>query len=1580
MAIYNKNIFTGGMDSDTEERLIAPGDYRYAISCRVGSSDNDNIFAVENVKGNTIVSIPIPAGLNKCIGAFQDITNQKIYYFVWNQQSNHQIYEFDSVTNTITTILQNIILNFDQDHLITGVNLIEGLLYWTDDFNEPAKLNIEKAKKHTAGDFVNGYPFPFRFDYLHRVKDPPMCEPDIVYGSDSTKNYNYLDEKVFQFKYRYIYDDNEKSATSPISVIVTPQGACGTAFANGLNNKLDIIVETGTPIVKRIEIFARELNTGDFFSIVDLDKKELCIGDDTTYTYSFYNEGLYQNLEINESIKLYDNVPLKSKAQEIIEGNRLVDGNILEGYDPVEVDASLCVKVQPQQQIKRYSFSGYVVIRNPLALGFVPGAIIPLPGLNRGNFESYQLHQPIHREGGGTPMFGGFTPVLTGVVDNVGSKYKQEIPLGGFVHYLAGTNHYAVSQQLIGIPDSTPQFALSPWQIYGGNVPVPNYNPTNRQTIQGQIEGGGGTSLLFLPDGNTDGPATFVFSVYNFTDVAPGKYVMRVASHLTTQADLDSGNLNYQKTSTNTIAVANQQGGEATIEIKDNGDLYVNGAFVGNSARYVGLTEVMDLTMPIAVNRSATTALGGYVIDRDNASLAGSNIFYDTHVELALVKLKVGTTSNLFSIFSFFTSGGFISLLANAAAYVINWSNNKFYTDHNGYFFATFPLPAFSGQDVSVDSIRSVDTGMSFGAFDLAGLPFSNPVNEEGKIGIFRASTSNQLNSVRTKMNGKITYLGTGISAGFVITTKGGFVGADTNGNYSLIVYGDTITYDATFTKERSDILISALAGASCFGTFNNDDDIYSIGFFIPLGQYDLNAPYTGNYDYTSMNVKTTGFTLASLLSSNNAEKTWKAGGIYQYGVVYYDHANRSGTTNTFVTSEKLCTTYIPNACFTDGLKAYVPFFTDKDASGNTIGGGRRVIDWTLSNRPPIWASHYQWVRTKNNTINRYLQWEAKTVEYVNSDGTPSVSNSADFVVFDISNIFDETQDSYKKRNPDSQISYEFAEGDRVRLIKDVNSIYYSQYVDMKIVKAETSGTSYRLFCDNDTSIAALSNGLTIEIYTPKRVGQEDIYWEFGECLEIGDATLSTRYHKGETTDQLQPSVSDASILDNLEAQIAAAQAAGNSALVALLKAQYVTLVATYLGSATGVFEGGDAYLRLRTVPYLAPASTTYIVTTQLIEDASISDFYTSKVEDIGRPNRVDKDFKQVRRPTTIYYSEKFIPETNINGLSSVFDISFETYNRVYDSIQKLYSDDHYLYVFQELKCGNIPISQQIIYDNAGQSVVGTSAKVLNNIQYYDGEYGIAQQPESFAVYGKQKYFTDYHRGAVLRLSIDGLTPISEYKMHNFFTDSFAAIEKTGQRAKIYGTFDIKFNEYILAIEDISYSSSVLRGFTIAFNERNNRWSSFYPYKPEFMSMNNTGIVTFKDGFLYLHNDSLIYNNFYGNQFNSEIHLVMNPDPSKKKVWQAISEETTDIWEVPSLTTPGGQETDLSIPDFENIEGNFYASILFDKNTPNVSNPIIEGDPIRDYAILVKLRNSNTNFVKLYAINCIYANSERSNK
>jgi len=182
---------------------------------------------------------------------------------VWNSAANHLVLEYSYTNGSIALVLQNSVLNFSSSSPITHVNVLEGALSWTDYPNYPRELDIAKAKAHSAGDFVNGYPSPFTEEYLKSIRYAPECMPTCGYADDATKEVNYLSEKLFQFKYRYWYFNHQSSTWSAISKVPLPAIVCGNTSINAAKNCLiNVTVETGSPIVTRIEIAVREGNLG----------------------------------------------------------------------------------------------------------------------------------------------------------------------------------------------------------------------------------------------------------------------------------------------------------------------------------------------------------------------------------------------------------------------------------------------------------------------------------------------------------------------------------------------------------------------------------------------------------------------------------------------------------------------------------------------------------------------------------------------------------------------------------------------------------------------------------------------------------------------------------------------------------------------------------------------------------------------------------------------------------------------------------------------------------------------------------------------------------------------------------------------------------------------------------------------------------------------------------------------------------------------------------------------------------------------------------------------------------------------
>ncbi len=1553
----DKLFFSGGMNSDDDVKVLPQGDYRSAVNCRIGVTEDGNNFSVTNTKGNTLVSYTLPAGSSKTIGAYRDLLTSTIVYFNCNDRGNHHILQYSWVTNSIAKIIQDVSLNFDVNHKITGINLINGLLYWTDNYNEPRKLNITKA--------LSGGYAPYSNDYAYAIKQPPLFPPTVGYVTDTSKKINYLNGFLFQFKYRYVYDDYEKSAFSPISTVPLPL-LDASSFTDSLkSNRIDININTGNAIVTKIEIAARIGNSGDFFSIVTLDKSDPfnvlpnnSVPSTYNYTFLFYNSSTYNNVDLKESIKLFDNVPRKAKGQDFIDPTRLTYGGIVEGFDPVDVVAKLDLTVLPPAPTNTYNIHcAKVLIKSPFSTSV-------------DTVTNELICQPIwtlQANGNITPCFGGFAPNSTNTgwvtIDNskVYTDYDQQIPLEGFAFYLAGTDFYGVSKQQnkAGLTTTVGgAYIVSP---IGGSG-----NPNSLQ--QGIIDAIG--SAIYKQQ---------VYSDVLISNVPEGKYILRIADHRTTQTDINTGTRAYQKRSTCAVQIAGVEYYEVEIIITA-GNITVNGApatLTGNTIELppsiiLDMTDstgtTINTTTGVSTSAKYTNVIEGYVLDHDattfpspsSSSLPALYASDETRIDLAQVALEYNAARN-------------IPAMANAI--VNNWQapSPLTYTDHNGYFFAgaSFSNSVTTTGLVEISPTRWITVGsqnslpLGWGIYPYPNYNLNILSGALSRTLFARSPSAGYFDNSRTTINGRFTDAGGGVKGVSVVISRGGWATTNVNGIVSVTVYADTLV-----GAQRQGDIFYKLITSNFFETFSRPSDNFSIAIKAtttpqPSG---LTTPYslTTGYNYT-FPLTITPLTL-SAIGKTATSSNEKRAGEYQYGLVYYDHGNRSGLTNT--NDYGAATTTFSGKFSTYGLKLYVPYYTETNPSTSSIyGGGEVKIDWSIYHVPPAWATHYQWVRTKNSANNRFLQFIAKAIVYVDDNNAPSTFTAGTKIRIDITNIGD-----YDKKYPSSTLVYAEIKKpaeDRIRFIRDNNGNFFNGFVDLQVLGTDPGKYIYVENRPGTPDITGM-NGLLFEVYNPKLelAANEQLFWEIGECFDIGVNTNGVLYHKGPNGDQ---NTISGGTINNIP----------------------VTTI-----PATGTFIGGDTYYRLRDMVFTTGSKTYFI------EDASVSDFYQSQVSDIGRPNRFDPDYREVERPSTIYYSELFIPETKINNLNSFYDTNFETYEQKYGSIQKLYNENHRLIVFQELKVGQVPVNQNIVYDNTGAGQIYSVAKVLNDIIYYAGEYGMTN-PEGFAVYGGAKYWPDSNRLVPLRLTNAGIDPISEneskqIKMHTFFTQKFSLYQKT-PNAFIYGVYDQEFKNYVLAFEkleipgittiggsisgpgfsisgsSISTSIPIAPGETLVFDEPANRWRSDFEYLPDFMCPMNEGFVSFKDGALYVHNTNATANNFYGVQYTSQVTTASRQNPSEVKVLLAISEETPDAWSA-LITNESGQSTNVYASDFELREGLLYSDVYRNENTPNVTDPGINGDEMRDTSFLIKLTNTLTRFTKLFAINILYADSPRSNK
>lgn len=189
------------------------------------------------------------------------------------------------------------------------------------------------------------------------------------------------------------------------------------------------------------------------------------------------------------------------------------------------------------------------------------------------------------------------------------------------------------------------------------------------------------------------------------------------------------------------------------------------------------------------------------------------------------------------------------------------------------------------------------------------------------------------------------------------------------------------------------------------------------------------------------------------------------------------------------------------------------------------------------------------------------------------------------------------------------------------------------------------------------------------------------------------------------------------------------------------------------------------------------------------IEEARIKGGFNNTMVSQGvRAYLNEEEPQQDTRESSLIYSGVYNSRTEVNQ-TNVFSIgeqitkSLDPHN---GSIQKLYASDSNLIIFQENKVSQGLIDKDAIYSAEGGGTVTSTNAVVGQIVPYAGRYGIGTNPESFAFFGNRKYFVDPYRGTVMRLSIDGLTEISDYGMKDYFRDQLTAMDnlyKTSSKA-----------------------------------------------------------------------------------------------------------------------------------------------------------------------------------------------------
>lgn len=374
------------------------------------------------------------------------------------------------------------------------------------------------------------------------------------------------------------------------------------------------------------------------------------------------------------------------------------------------------------------------------------------------------------------------------------------------------------------------------------------------------------------------------------------------------------------------------------------------------------------------------------------------------------------------------------------------------------------------------------------------------------------------------------------------------------------------------------------------------------------------------------------------------------------------------------------------------------------------------------------------------------------------------------------------------------------------------------------------------------------------------------------------------------------------------------------------------------------------------------------------VEESRIKGGFNNKSMDYGvRAHIVDKDYNQQTRTNTLIYSGIYNNRTAVNNTNQFpvdkpITLSVDIQQ---GGIYKLFAEDQLLNIFQEEKVRYVPINKDIIYTAEGVPLSTSSNVFLGDVVSYGTNYGIGKNPESFAYYAGRKYFVDKPKGAVLRLSRDGITEISNYGMRSYFRDNLRT------STTVLGAWDMYNKDYVISLQGGS------ENITLTFDESVNGWTSKHSYIPQLAGSLDGKFYTFKNCDIYEHYANSEYNKFYGTNYNSEIDFIFNQEPSINKNFVTINYEGTNTWNISNIetdidsaeniisydNTKQDTDTDMYLNIFRNFDGKYHANIINNSTVEN--NEISFGGDIsgvKGYFAKMKIKTSATTYQELFSV------------
>ena len=1389
-----KRQFGGGaMNKDLDERLVPNGQYRDALNIQVSSSEASDVGAVQNILGNRMPygSALSNLGANaQCIGVYANTKTEMIYWFIASDTKS-LILEYDQTENIVSPVLvdTNSVLDFSSNNMITGINIIDDLLFFTDDRTEPKKINIKTWKGYNSSNTsythtqVNGS--DFIEDQITVIKKFPLTAPTLTMSkskrsgiiesttmnlsfTDSTTleplptgplnagastigvghnmdirvgdklSFTLLDESddveviisvvavypdvaspflikinldvipedvpvgqqnwkieliqekpMFEFKfpkfaYRYKYNDNEYSAIGPYTETAflpsdfdyDPKKGYNKGMINALRSlKIGGFTSNAPFGVKEIDIIYKETSNNNIYVLQSIKTTDPEYTAGTNGEVEITSDVIYKVLPQIQSLRPYDNVPRKAKAQ-ALSANRIMYGNYLENFDMKDgANNDISVKFE------------VVIVQNP-DLQVVPKE----PQRSIKSVRTYQIGV-VYRD-----KFGRETPVFT---DPTGSITLDKA--------------YALSYNVLKVKITSP---------------IPYWAESYK---------------IFIKESSDE------------------YYNMCMDRHY----EAEDGNvwLSFPSSERNKVT------DETFIILKKKHD---SNQFVDAEARYKIIA--IENEAPLFLKEDKVSK---GILSSANVGTTGENMFRDTD----------GFPQD---------DGGHVTVNKSKYEKVFGGGN----PDNTSSTSQLYQIPVHQLSDLC---LRFFGNGGISKYYDIANIQYNDGGTSASRYYRIEIEEKFEEDDIRFTRNSAATaFLASDDSISMEIAQKSSKLKPEFSGKF--------------FAKiERDGDLEEAILR-------NMNPDDYKIAASIPAWNIEgvgdsknyWRETNKGEYPHGLVNNNTARAAEWHICGWNELHRYEDGGGTYdttlqgggKYGGRY---PNQYGTNSK-------------HRAGGDGCISGNDFME----IGYHWWGGEDRDAWV--DGQPLWHAFERDVKPQFKKVIGMMQ-----------------SRNSKFRFRDDPNQTVYTIKAYRRNH---YVCY------------DRNWGRNGKFSSNRLI-------AWSLKLDKPLEWVPRDNGHTTKPNTT--------FMEFLNIYIDGDGFTSN-----------------------------------NPAIWETEPKEVVDLNLFY--EASDAFDK-QSHGTQKTLTYSNCFSFGNGVESDRIRD----DFNASQVgKGIKASTVLDIPYAEERKSNEVIFSGLYNSKSGTNNTNQFIqaDQITKSLNPVYGSIQLMRHRHGGLDVLCEDKCFKIPTNKDILFTADGSKQVSVSSNVLGTPNPYTGEFGISKNPESYTQYGYRAYFTDKARGVVLRLSADGLEPISRYGMADYFRDNLAAATTA------IGSYDTNKKEYNLT----------LNFDTVSFKEDTNAWTSRKSFlQEEGISLNNR-YYTFKNGDLWVH-DNENRNNFYGNPYNSSIKFIFNDAPGSVKQFKTLNYEGS---QARIFEDAGSTDTDNYFYNKYNKAGWWSNSMVSDKQEGQV--------------------------------------------